>query len=57
MTHTHRNNLNEFEKFHYDVNQILILNTRQYIVKFADGVEAEYSANIISENIWEQCDN
>ena len=33
------------------VNETLILNTSLYTFKFTDGVEAEYSANIIVENI------
>ena len=39
------------------VNETLILNTSLYTVKFSDGVEAEYSENIIAENMWSQCDN
>ena len=39
------------------VNETLILNTSLYTVKFADVMEAEYSANIISENMWAQCEN
>ena len=39
------------------VNETLILNTSLYTVKFTDITEAEYSANIIAENMWEQCDN
>ena len=39
------------------VNETLILNTSLYTVKFTDNVEAEYSSNIIAENMWEQCDN
>ena len=39
------------------VNDTLILNTSLYTVKFADIMEAEYSANIIAENMWAQCDN
>ena len=38
-------------------NETLTLNTRLYTVKFADGVEAKYSVNIISEIMWAQCDN
>ena len=57
MNNTHRRNINEFEKFHSNGNQIPTLNTRRYTVKFADDTEADYSANIISENMWEQCDN
>ena len=52
ITHNHRRNLNEFEKFHSNGNQIPTLNTRRYTVKFADDVEAEYSANIIPDNMW-----
>jgi hypothetical protein len=33
-----------------------ILDTRLYTVEFADGTEAEYSANVIAENMWAQCD-
>jgi hypothetical protein len=33
-----------------------ILDTRLYTVEFADGAEAEYSANVIAENMWAQCD-
>ena len=39
------------------VNETLTLNTSLYTVKFVDGVEAKYSANIISETMWSQCDN
>ena len=39
------------------VNETLILNTSLYTVKFTDVTEAEYSANIIAENMWAQCDN
>ena len=39
------------------VNETLILNTSLYTVKFTYGVEAEYSANIIAEKMWAQCDN
>ena len=38
-------------------NETLILNTSLYTVKFTDVTEAEYSANIIAENMWAQCDN
>eukprot|EP00978_Attheya_sp_CCMP212_P000799 scaffold1663_cov37-Attheya_sp.AAC.1 len=33
-----------------------ILDTRTYQVRFPDGVEAEYAANAIAENMWAQCD-
>ena len=33
-----------------------ILDSRLYVVKFADGAEAEHSANVIVENVWAQCD-
>ncbi len=33
-----------------------ILDTRLYTLEFANGVEAEYSANVIAENMWAQCD-
>jgi hypothetical protein len=33
-----------------------ILDTRMYTVEFADGAKAEYSANVIAENMWAQCD-
>ena len=39
------------------VDETLILNTSLFTVKFTDGVEAEYSANIIAEKMWEQCEN
>ena len=39
------------------VNETLVLNTSLYTVKFTDIMEAEYSANIIAENMWAQCDN
>jgi hypothetical protein len=32
-----------------------ILDTRLYTVEFADGAEAKYSANVIAENMWAQC--
>eukprot|EP00978_Attheya_sp_CCMP212_P046293 scaffold382524_cov28-Attheya_sp.AAC.1 len=32
-----------------------ILDTRTYRVEFPDGVEAEYAANTIAENMWAQC--
>mmetsp|Transcript_37601 Transcript_37601/g.53010 ORF Transcript_37601/g.53010 Transcript_37601/m.53010 type:complete len:1380 (-) Transcript_37601:246-4385(-) len=33
-----------------------ILDTREYLVEFPDGREAEYSANTIAEGMWSQCD-
>ena len=39
------------------VDKTLILNTSLYTVKFTNGVEAEYSDNIISENVWANCEN
>ena len=39
------------------INETLILNTSLFTVKFTDGVEAEYSENIIAENVWEHCEN
>ena len=39
------------------INETLILNTSLYTVKFTDGVEAEYSDNIIAENVWAHCEN
>eukprot|EP00978_Attheya_sp_CCMP212_P046840 scaffold414796_cov24-Attheya_sp.AAC.1 len=38
------------------VNTNPILDTRMYQVRFPDGVEAEYAANAIAENMWAQCD-
>ena len=37
-------------------NQNPILDSRLYVVKFADGADAEYSANVVAENMWAQCD-
>ena len=37
-------------------NTNLIIDTRQYIVEFADGDEAELAANVIATNIYAQCD-
>ena len=34
----------------------LILDTRSYIVNFADGDQAELSANLIAESLYSQCD-
>ena len=33
-----------------------MLDTREYIVQFPNGAEAECSANIIAENTYAQCD-
>ena len=33
-----------------------ILDTRTYEVEFPDGETAEYTANVIAENMWAQCD-
>ena len=33
-----------------------ILDTRTYDVEFPDGSHAEYSANIIAQNMYSQCD-
>ena len=33
-----------------------ILNTRQFIVEFSDGDQAELAANVIASNIYAQCD-
>ena len=37
-------------------NQNPILDTRIYTFKFPDGAEMEYTANVIAENMWDQCD-
>ena len=37
-------------------NQNPILDTHEYAVEFPDGAEAEYSANVIAENMYAQCD-
>jgi hypothetical protein len=34
-----------------------ILDTREYVVEFPDGSEAEYAANIIAKNLLSQCDS
>ena len=33
-----------------------MMDTCEYIVEFPDGLEAKYSANVIAENMWTQCD-
>ena len=38
-------------------NQNPILDTRTYNVEFPDGTVNEYSANVIAENMWAQCDS
>ena len=37
-------------------NENLILDTRTYDVEFPDGEVNEYTANVIAENMWAQCD-
>ena len=37
-------------------NENLILDTRTYDVEFPDGEVTEYTANVIAENMWAQCD-
>ncbi len=37
-------------------NQNPILDTRRYEVEFPNGEVAEFSANVIAENMWAQCD-
>ena len=32
------------------------MDTSEYIFEFPDGLEAKYSANVIAENMWDQCD-
>ena len=39
------------------VDETLILNTSLFTVKFTDGVEADYSDNIIAEIVWANCEN
>ena len=39
-----------------NANDNSILDTRQYIVQFADGDEAELAANVIATNMYAQCD-
>ena len=34
-----------------------ILDTRVYEVEFEDGAQAEFAANVITENMWSQCDS
>jgi hypothetical protein len=52
-----RRKLDEFGNATGKANTNPILDTRQYILEFADGAEAEYSANVIAENMWAQCDD
>lgn len=33
-----------------------MLDTRIYVVRYPDGIEEEYSANIIAQNLYSQCD-
>ena len=33
-----------------------MMDTREYIFEFPDGLEAKYSANVIAENMWTQCE-
>ena len=33
-----------------------ILDSRSYVVEFPDGSETEYTANMIAQNMWAQCD-
>jgi hypothetical protein len=33
-----------------------MLDTRNYEIEFPDGISAEYTANVISENMYAQCD-
>ena len=33
-----------------------MMDTRKYIVELPDGMEAEYSANVIAANMWTKCD-
>ena len=44
-------------KFQYNESIITIQETSLCTVKFTDGVETDYSTNIIAENMWEQCGN
>ena len=37
-------------------NENPMVDTREYIVELPDGLEAKYSANVIAENMWTQCD-
>ena len=37
-------------------NDNLILDTRKYIVKIPDGYESPFMANLITENMYTQCD-
>ena len=37
-------------------NQDPILDTQIYTVELPDGAEMEYAANVISKNMWAQCD-
>ena len=37
-------------------NKNPVLDIRVYTFEFPGGAEKEYAANIIAENMWEQCD-
>ena len=37
-------------------NTNALFDTRAYVIEFPDGAEAEYTANIIAQNMYAQCD-
>jgi hypothetical protein len=51
-----RRKLDDFGNAIGNANPNPILDTWLYVLEFQDGAEAEYSANVIAENMWAQCD-
>jgi hypothetical protein len=55
-TRVKRRKLDNFGNAIGKANLNPILDTRLYALEFANGIEAECSANVIAENMWAQCD-
>jgi hypothetical protein len=50
-----RRKVNNFGNGIGTANPNPILDSRLYVLEFQDGAEAECSANLITENMWAQC--
>ena len=50
-----RRKLDQFGKAIGTASNNPILDTCLYVLEFPDGAEAEYSANVIAENMWAHC--
>jgi hypothetical protein len=55
LSNAHRENPYSLKAVKGTSHRDVMFDTRAYILEFPDGAEAEYTANIIAENMYAQC--